>query len=119
MGFLKGALSATLRFDLYEESFAFKVVEPGQIHKLALEIDEELDAFVAQDFILQEGDIAVIKKDLDLSLALNKGDSQLNIQARTRNGKFEMEVPNSFLDLKDFSPVLGYELKGKGLFDSQ
>lgn len=117
VGFIKGSLSAKLRFDLFKDSFTFKVLEPGQIHELALEVDEELDAFQAKDFRLVEGDISLVRGDLDLALVLNKKESQMNISARTRDGKFEMEVPNSFIDLEDISPVLGYELRGKGLLD--
>ncbi|MAZ48767.1 MAG: hypothetical protein CME65_09395 [Halobacteriovoraceae bacterium] len=118
VGFLKGRLSTKLRFDLFDkESFSFKVMEPGKIHSLSLEIDEELDAFTASEFNLTEGDISLVRGDLDLALVLSKAENQMNINARTRDGAFEMEVPNSFINFKDFSPVLGYELKGKGLLD--
>ena len=117
VGFLKGSLSAKIRFDLFANSFSFKFLDQALIHELILEANKDLNIFEASDLILQEGDISVTGSDLDLRIAIGKKETQFSILATTRKGKFNLQIPNAFIDLQDISPFMGYNLKGKGLVD--
>ena len=115
--FIGGAITGELRFDLYQQSFGFRILEGSFVDRLNIELDQGSKIFQTDRFEFEQGTVSINNSELDLNIELKSGESRIAIIANTENGIFNLKIPNSFIELNKISPLLGREVTGKGLLD--
>lgn len=117
IGFLEGEVSGKLRFDLYEKSFSFNIFEGTKVQGLSVSLQDELKAFETKELSVDSGVVNVAGQDLSLSFLLKSEETEISLSASSSNGVFQLEIPNSFVDVSKLGPIMGYNVLGKGLLN--
>ncbi len=111
---LRGRVSGEVRFDLFKDSYSFRIEDGAELNELSVLGKENSEIIKLENFSLSNAEFLVDKKIFKMNLSASKNETALSLNGVIGGGEFRIKIPVSFIDFVDIGKISNLNFLGRG-----